>query len=1057
MRKRLKNYQQRLALVLLVVTASPAIGADAPFMGRPTVVFEGQAAAPLRMPTDVAVAADGTVYIADGVNDRILAFDSSGKLIESITIVGGVALSNPVAVTVGADGQLWIVDNGSGRVLARRSDGSLAMTLSPQPLATASSVDITDVAIDATGKSAWVVDNDHHRLLRIDLNTKTQTQIGRYGESIGQFHYPFMLTLGVDGDAYVIESINARISLFSADGVPRRALSGYGITDGDLFRPTGVAMDSKGLLWVADATFNAIQVFHVDGRVLGSLRDADGEILRFKHCMGIAFDKDDHLYVTELNAHRVRKIEITRGPPAPQPRRANRKRRGQLVGRQARGCTICHVDWFEEYTTANESTLLPAFADDPSEPIVARSKICLSCHDGSVGDARERVWLNHGHQTNIVPPATMTVPDQLPLSQGQIKCRTCHSAHTSGQINSDFKKAVFLRMDNRDGQMCLSCHGDYAGGPQRGSHPLGPMDLDIPSDLIAAGAKVGSSARQVTCSVCHTPHGSSTDQLLVMSVQSNQLCVSCHDPMNPGMYRDGVHAGHPLFAVVDAEQKRAIERMDRHLGEDDKLVCLSCHQVHHGKGERFMMAAELSDGTLCLSCHANMQSLIRSEHDLRTNHPQEANLLGMTTVTGGPCSSCHLSHRQARTPAPHPFDQRGQCITCHQSGSCAGAKPLGALNHPGTSCLDCHNPHTDTYDHFMRDQAATVCSSCHEDQAQLVTGGHDFMLNQSAWPASSSMTQDRCLVCHRPHSTAAQQLMRVKPSSPMDALGDDACIACHANAGWHEASHLAAMHPQSGNVIAAAHGLPTIKTSASSETVGCRTCHNPHAPPSRAGSLLRVAPDANATSLCLKCHTDMGNVQFTGHGSAALTHAGLDANACLPCHAVHANPALVDTQLLFPKAKLASTTPSNATTMSGADARCTGCHQTGGSAAPPAIASHPVVPMRQVGQPDSVGFLPLFDAHGLPSAEGDITCRTCHAPHGVISPSTNDAVVAMSDSERRATRMMLKPFDAPNVCTTCHGLDALRRFLYFHDPDRRIGPLTIRSGVGNASANNGTR
>ena len=27
------------------------------------------------------------------------------------------------------------------------------------------------------------------------------------------------------------------------------------------------------------------------------------------------------------------------------------------------------------------------------------------------------------------------------------------------------------------------------------------------------------------------------------------------------------------------------------------------------------------------------------------------------------------------------------------------------------------------------------------------------------------------------------------------------------------------------------------------------------------------------------------------------------------------------------------------------------------------------------------------------------------------------------------------------VCTSCHGFDALRRVLYFHDPSRRSGPM----------------
>jgi hypothetical protein len=43
--------------------------------------------------------------------------------------------------------------------------------------------------------------------------------------------------------------------------------------------------------------------------------------------------------------------------------------------------------------------------------------------------------------------------------------------------------------------------------------------------------------------------------------------------------------------------------------------------------------------------------------------------------------------------------------------------------------------------------------------------------------------------------------------------------------------------------------------------------------------------------------------------------------------------------------------------------------------------------------------------------------------------------------ELRARKWHLRSFAAENVCTTCHGFDALRRFMYFHDPQRRGGPI----------------
>jgi len=44
----------------------------------------------------------------------------------------------------------------------------------------------------------------------------------------------------------------------------------------------------------------------------------------------------------------------------------------------------------------------------------------------------------------------------------------------------------------------------------------------------------------------------------------------------------------------------------------------------------------------------------------------------------------------------------------------------------------------------------------------------------------------------------------------------------------------------------------------------------------------------------------------------------------------------------------------------------------------------------------------------------------------------------------RARRFHIRTFTGDNVCTTCHGNDALRRFIYFHDAARRTGPIDGR-------------
>lgn len=1049
--------------------------ADVPIAALAAQAFTIHSAPSLLMPTDVAVTKDGRVFVADGVNDRIVLFGPKGELLRAIALVGGERLSHPVGIDVDQAGNLWIADAGSARIVVANVPGShdapvelvrlVALPAGPND----HPADPTDVVVSPDGKVAWAVDNNRHVLIRHDVKRGTHALAGRQGEARGQLHYPFMLARDAKGNVYVTDVLNGRVSVFSDTGGVVTTIGRYGVEPGMLYRPKGVALDAEGNVWVSDSVLGVVQVYTSTGRFIDVLRDPDGKPLKLAAPMGLAFDASGDLYVVELDANRVRSFRIVRRADAGRSARDEARaaaQRPNVVGRQARACTVCHLEWVEPLAQKRGTELIDPPNDDPAHPYVSQPHTCLSCHDGSIVDSRRRVWLEHGHRTDIAPLPEMTVPPQLPLVDGKIACRTCHSAHAGGDLSGNLKTSVFLRMPNTSGEMCVTCHADKTRGPQRGTHPTGGMPWAVPNDLIAAGAKVGPNPRELTCNVCHTPHGAAHDHLLVMGTESNQLCLSCHDQMRPGMFRDGDHTEHPLSPVVNSEQKAAVQSLGTKLGPDDKLICLSCHKLHHGKGERFMLAAELTDGAFCVGCHSEKTSVFNTPHDLRKTFPEERNRLGMTAQTGGPCSSCHLFHRYARSPEISDIDPGGgKCITCHQEGRCAGEKTLGSFNHPKAACVECHDPHgphgsnRPALGQFLREPTPGLCVKCHADYAALSGGPHDFRNTGNQWPQAADLREDTCLACHRPHGKDDKRLLTFA-ATQADAASDGACIACHPGAAWGHGdageamkqSDHAAMHPRIVPAGFNTGALPLVQSgSTEASVVGCRTCHNPHAADGAAHKFLRTAAGAPASSLCVTCHSDASAIALTGHTAATFESKQLPAQACLPCHSVHAMPTAVEDDLLWPRSltvaegsgspreKSQAATPRAAfdfTAMHTADQRCEACHRDGGPARPPMIASHPDVPMLNIFDAATEGYLPIYDADGRTASQGQIACRTCHTPHGHL-PDAEFTGPDRSREELRSARLMLRPFRAPNLCATCHGFDALERFLFFHDPVRR--------------------
>lgn len=1021
----------RMSLLLLALAhAARASSADG-LVAEPLITFSIPGAAGLHMPTGVAVASDGAVYVADGANRRIVVFDPSGRRIDEIRSVGDATLVCPVSVAVDAVDQLWIADSGLHEVLVRTQAGDLLqrITLQSSPYANHSpaatqpdaphagsrhvGADVTGVAVRADGAVAWIVDNDGHRLARLNVADGSLQYFAEAGENLGQLSYPFMAAVTAGGDVLVTDVLNGRVQVFSDAGRPVQAIGSYGVDIGNLYRPKGVAVDSSGNVFVTDGTLGVVQAFRENGIVIDVVRDASGQPLRLDTPSGLAFDREGFLYVVELGASRVRKFRLapTAAPAAPGRAAAA----GPAAGKQ-RACTACHVEWMEPIASGLPTPLMEAPRQSPQEPLVSRAETCLSCHDASVVDSRERVWFEHGHRTGVAPPDGMRVPRTLPLVDGRLACRTCHSAHAGGAPQGDLRTSVFLRVSNVAGELCVQCHVNMTRGPGFGTHPTGGMPFPIPQELIDAGARLGPNPRELTCQTCHTPHGAKADHLLVKGASNNELCLTCHDQMRPGMFLPGGPSEHPINAKANPAQTAAVQAMGSRLSDGGALICLTCHKLHEGHGRRFMLAADLAEGQMCLGCHDERRSVLNTSHDLRGKFPGERNRLGMTVREGGPCSACHLFHRYARDLAPTPLDIRGQCVTCHQEGQCGEKRRLGDANHPGVQCAECHDPHSAAHPSFLKAEGEQLCIQCHVEQAAVRGGPHDMTLSPSGTDPTTGGPVDRCLACHRPHGDGPAGRWRHR-LSPKAEGADAICVGCHAGVVWNSGGALAVAHPQQGDERLLASGLPLVAghEAEAAARIGCRTCHNPHAAHANNPSLLRVAA-LDGTQLCTSCHSDMQSLAESLHRPETLRAAGFNANGCRPCHTVHAGAEALAADLLWPKTLLASAAAPG-TNIS--DPYCSGCHGAAGAVRRPAVATHPTVAMIDVG--DQPSALPLFDENGQPSPTGSIRCRTCHLPHG----------------RPEAPQLKIRPFTTPNVCTTCHPGDALERFLYFHNPQRR--------------------
>jgi len=166
------------------------------------------------------------------------------------------------------------------------------------------------IVIDRESR-AIVSDILNHRLQVIHWNKKTRalTQIrtiGCEGKGPGQFQFPRGLCMTPNGMLLVCDSSNNRIQVFDSgnDFAFVREFGDFGVEDGKLDRPIGIAVNSAEEIFVTDDR-HRVQVFDPQGAFLRSWGEKGKRNGRFKHPSNIAIDDEDCVFVCDQDNARV--------------------------------------------------------------------------------------------------------------------------------------------------------------------------------------------------------------------------------------------------------------------------------------------------------------------------------------------------------------------------------------------------------------------------------------------------------------------------------------------------------------------------------------------------------------------------------------------------------------------------------------------------------------------------------------------------------------------------------------------------------------------------------
>ncbi|MCS7178566.1 MAG: TIGR03663 family protein [Anaerolineae bacterium] len=268
-------------------------------------------------PRGIAVAPDGSVYVADSGNHRIQKFTAAGEFITAWGSFGGCpdrtpppgTFCEPWGVAVGPDGAVYVADLWAHRVQKFSPDGEF---LAQWGFSSNYGADLRPgafygprgIAVAPDG-SVYVTDTGNKRVQVFTADGTFVRMWGSPGSSPGQLSEPVGIALGPDGNLYVADTWNYRVQVLNPLGKPIRQWPIAGWNNPAAEEKPYLAVDRAGRVYVTDPGHYRVLAFSSEGEYLYSFGQFGFEPTAFVLPMGVAVGPEGDLYITDAGGHRI--------------------------------------------------------------------------------------------------------------------------------------------------------------------------------------------------------------------------------------------------------------------------------------------------------------------------------------------------------------------------------------------------------------------------------------------------------------------------------------------------------------------------------------------------------------------------------------------------------------------------------------------------------------------------------------------------------------------------------------------------------------------------------
>jgi uncharacterized protein (TIGR03663 family) len=273
----------------------------------------------LNAPRGIALAQDGTIFVADSLNHRIQHFTSDGVYINSwggfadsaVSTAPGGKFNEPWGIAIGPDGSIFVTDTWNHRVQKFDQQGNFLLQWGY--FGTAENPDgfwgPRGITVDLDGR-VFITDTGNKRVVVFDSSGNYITQFGEAGFDFGQFDEPVGIAVGINGEVYVADTWNQRIQVFTPNEdrtvyTPVSSWEVAGWYGQSLDNKPFLATDLDGNVYTTDPEGYRILEFQSNGVFIKGWGDYSPNNDGFGLPASIAVDANNGVWVSDAGNHTV--------------------------------------------------------------------------------------------------------------------------------------------------------------------------------------------------------------------------------------------------------------------------------------------------------------------------------------------------------------------------------------------------------------------------------------------------------------------------------------------------------------------------------------------------------------------------------------------------------------------------------------------------------------------------------------------------------------------------------------------------------------------------------